>query len=87
VPKPQRGRRSRIREDRLPTDDTGPRQPAHHANKITPLRHGPDRRLGAQELPGASVTYSAHISHSGAQLEPQAGKGVIFLRDQQLLAS
>ena len=32
------------------------------------------------------TTADAHISHSGAQLEPQAGKGVIGLGDQQLLA-
>src|SRR5437868_1898010 len=29
------------------------------------------RRLGAQELSGASVTYGAHISHSSAQLGPK----------------
>ena len=55
--------------------------------RATPdLPLAPDRQIGAQELSGASVTYGAHISHSSAQLEPQAGKGVIGPGDQQLLA-
>ena len=55
--------------------------------RATPdLPLAPDLQIGAQELSGASVTYGAHISHSSAQLEPQAGKGVIGPGDQQLLA-
>jgi hypothetical protein len=31
----------------------------------------PDRRIGAPGPSGASVTYGAHISHSGAQSKPE----------------
>ena len=39
------------------------------------LRRGAYRRIGALELPGPSVMYAAHISHSGALLTP-AWKGL-----------
>ena len=46
-----------------------------------------DRRIGAQELSGASGMYGAHISHSGAQpVSASAWNGYPFhLMDQQLL--